>query len=74
MQFPISGIYYGWAKLIDGPESNSSEVQRMVASVGTCPFYKNEKPSVEIHLIHQFAEDFYGASLNGEWTFSFEDD
>lgn len=37
----------------------------MVASVGLCPFYKNEKPSVEIHMIHEFPEDFYGATLKG---------
>jgi len=57
------GIYYGWAKLVDAPEGLSSELHKMVASVGLCPFYKNEKLSVEIHLIHQFPEDFYGATL-----------
>ncbi|XP_003742040.2 uncharacterized protein LOC100904030 [Galendromus occidentalis] len=57
------GIYYGWAKLVDGPENDSTELQPMVANVGLCPFYKNEKPSVEIHLIHEFPEDFYGATL-----------
>lgn len=27
------------------------------------PFYKNEKKTVEPHLLHAFAEDFYGQEL-----------
>lgn len=36
----------------------------MVMSIGWNPFYKNTVRSVEIHIIHKFAEDFYNASMN----------
>lgn len=52
------GIYVGWASL--GAES---KVYKMVMSVGWNPFYKNEKKSVEPHLLHEFEEDFYGSEL-----------
>jgi len=35
-----------------------------VLSIGFNPFYKNTVRSVEIHLLHSFARDFYGAALN----------
>ncbi|OQR77950.1 riboflavin kinase-like [Tropilaelaps mercedesae] len=59
------GIYYGWAKLIteSSPTEGASQIYKMVASVGMCPFYKNKSISVEVHLIHQFRDDFYGATL-----------
>ncbi|KAL0118571.1 hypothetical protein PUN28_009321 [Cardiocondyla obscurior] len=51
-----TGIYYGWASL-------RGEVYKMVASIGWNPYYKNEKKSLEVHLIHTFPEDFYGEEL-----------
>ncbi|CAG8462039.1 7695_t:CDS:10 [Diversispora eburnea] len=30
---------------------------------GWNPYYKNEKRSAEVHIIHKFPEDFYGAEL-----------
>lgn len=78
------GIYYGWAKMLDAPASvaPANEMYKMVASVGVCPFFKNESLSVEVHLIHKFAENFYGAKLKvmfvgylrGEKNFSSMDD
>lgn len=35
----------------------------MAMNMGWNPFFKNTKKSVEIHLIHEFKEDFYGAEL-----------
>lgn len=35
-----------------------------VLSIGYNPYYKNEKRSIEIHLLHSFREDFYGATLS----------
>lgn len=35
----------------------------MVMSIGWNPYYKNEKRSVEVHIMHSFAKDFYGARM-----------
>ncbi|KAI9218704.1 hypothetical protein BC828DRAFT_350153 [Blastocladiella britannica] len=53
-----SGIYYGWASVGD-----SSDVWPMVMSVGWNPFFKNEKRTAEVHIIHTFHEDFYDHQL-----------
>ena len=36
----------------------------MVMSIGWNPFYKNTVRSVEVHILHDFAGDFYGAHMN----------
>ena len=36
----------------------------MVMSIGWNPFYKNEKRSVEVHIMHSFTTDFYGSHMN----------
>lgn len=51
-----TGIYYGWASV-------NGNVHEMVASVGWNPFYKNEKKTVEVHLLHKFENDFYGSQI-----------
>lgn len=53
-----SGIYYGWAMVDDGA------VHKMVMSIGWNPVYKNEKRSMETHILHEFTEDFYGSQLS----------
>jgi riboflavin kinase len=53
-----TGIYYGYASV--GP---NSIVYPMVMSYGWNPYYKNEKRSAEVHIIHTFDEDFYGKEL-----------
>ena len=35
----------------------------MVMSVGWNPYFKNEKRSIEVHLLERFAQDFYGFPL-----------
>ncbi|XP_074642439.1 riboflavin kinase-like [Tubulanus polymorphus] len=52
-----SGIYHGWATVDDGP------IYKMVMSIGWNPFYKNEKRSMETHIINKFDGDFYGCTL-----------
>ncbi|XP_028399420.1 riboflavin kinase-like [Dendronephthya gigantea] len=52
-----TGVYYGWASL------NGDQVYKMVLSVGWNPFFKNTKKSMETHIIHTFAQDFYGSEL-----------
>ncbi|XP_014205498.1 riboflavin kinase isoform X2 [Copidosoma floridanum] len=51
-----TGVYYGWAWL-------EKQIYKMVMSIGWNPFYKNDKKSMEIHLIHKFDNDFYGKEL-----------
>ncbi|KAF3942414.1 hypothetical protein ABW19_dt0203879 [Dactylella cylindrospora] len=71
--FIESGIYYGWAGLdltaqdcgvTDKPKECRGIVLPMVMSVGWNPFYKNTVRSVEVHIIHEFPQDFYGAHMN----------
>ncbi|KAF9176680.1 riboflavin kinase, partial [Haplosporangium sp. Z 27] len=38
-------------------------VHPMVMSLGWNPFYKNEKKSAEVHIMHNFHRDFYGDEL-----------
>ncbi|VDN26541.1 unnamed protein product [Dibothriocephalus latus] len=52
-----TGVYAGWAQVDDGP------VRKMVMSLGWNPFYKNEKKSLEVHILHKFPEDFYDSRM-----------
>ncbi|XP_044744215.1 riboflavin kinase [Coccinella septempunctata] len=52
-----TGVYYGFSQVDDGP------VYKMVMSIGWNPYYKNEKKSMETHILHKFEEDFYGRLL-----------
>ncbi|CAG8587444.1 1947_t:CDS:2 [Cetraspora pellucida] len=53
-----TGIYFGWAQV-----GNDLSVYPMVMSLGWNPYYKNEKKSAEVHIIHDFLENFYGVEL-----------
>jgi riboflavin kinase len=65
-----SGVYFGFASL-DLPttitttdeELKAGNVFPMVMSIGWNPFYKNEVRSVEVHIVHDFSEDFYGVEM-----------
>ncbi|SGZ46697.1 CIC11C00000002156 [Sungouiella intermedia] len=35
----------------------------IVMSVGWNPFYNNTKKTAEVHVIHEFTKDFYGANI-----------
>jgi len=52
-----AGVYYGWANVDKGT------VYKMAMSIGWSPFYKNKEKTMEIHIIHKFEDDFYGAEL-----------
>ncbi|QUC21121.1 uncharacterized protein UV8b_05364 [Ustilaginoidea virens] len=55
--------------LSGGPASSASSssppfaVFPMVMSIGYNPFYKNAVRSAEVHVLHSFAADFYGAHM-----------
>jgi riboflavin kinase len=55
-----TGIYYGWATL------RGSRYQAVV-SIGWNPYFKNEKKTVEAHLLSQL-DDFYGEELTIDLT------
>jgi riboflavin kinase len=63
------GVYYGYARVYtvnDQPSELSTEdyvVLPMVMSLGKNPFYKNERMTAEIHIMHNFNSDFYGYKL-----------
>ncbi|EJD01063.1 riboflavin kinase [Fomitiporia mediterranea MF3/22] len=60
-----TGIYYGYAQVLprEGEEQNfngdDSKVHPMVMSLGWNPYYKNEKLSAEVHIMHEYENDFY---------------
>ncbi|UJR30520.1 hypothetical protein I4U23_018049 [Adineta vaga] len=54
------GVYYGWAQLLT---KTDHEIYKMVTSIGTNPFYNNEKKTIETHIMHQFSNDFYGEKM-----------
>ncbi|KAI0042074.1 riboflavin kinase [Auriscalpium vulgare] len=53
------------------PSSNDSttttttgfSVYPMVMSIGRNQFYENTEPSAEVHVLHEFAADFYGVEM-----------
>ncbi|KAL8804936.1 MAG: hypothetical protein Q9182_002246 [Xanthomendoza sp. 2 TL-2023] len=68
-----SGVYFGWAGVNVDDEGRRSEggvkgkqegVWPMVMSIGWNPFYQNSVRSVEVHIMHRFRQDFYGARIN----------
>ncbi|KAF9816290.1 hypothetical protein IEO21_04155 [Rhodonia placenta] len=64
-----TGVYFGYAQI--SPEKDSKAVLQeqdcqvlpMVMSLGWNPFYKNERMTAEIHVMHEFASDFYGHEM-----------
>ncbi|VDK45965.1 unnamed protein product [Anisakis simplex] len=54
--FPC-GVFYGLAQVDEG------KLYGMVMSVGNNPHFKNERKTIEVHILHHFDEDFYGADL-----------
>jgi len=63
------GVYYGYAQvyLANGQISELHPedlvVLPMVMSLGWNPFYKNERMTAEIHVMHEFNSDFYGCDM-----------
>ncbi|KAL6249260.1 riboflavin kinase [Rhinocladiella similis] len=63
-----SGVYFGFVGLSLASSKDTSSASTLVypavLSIGYNPFYKNAMRSVEIHVLHDFSYDFYGAALN----------
>ena len=61
-----TGVHYGYAKVtLDSKDSNdlSHTVLPMVMSIGWNPYYKNERRTAEVHVLHDFKHDFYDKEL-----------
>ncbi|PNY23328.1 Riboflavin kinase [Tolypocladium capitatum] len=67
-----SGVYFGHAALAlpdahpnrpAGTPAGGLSVFPMVMSIGYNPFYKNTVRSAEVHVLHAFTADFYGAHM-----------
>ncbi|KAI8641324.1 hypothetical protein BD408DRAFT_389068 [Parasitella parasitica] len=54
-----TGVYYGWAQVGE----KDTAVYPMVMSLGWNPYYKNEKRSAEVHILHNFESDFYDEAI-----------
>lgn len=52
-----AGIYYGQARV------DSSIRYPAVISIGWNPHFRNEKKTIEAHLMHKFPADFYDSKL-----------
>lgn len=54
------------AKFNYGSELSGEDlfVLPIVMSVGWNPFYNNTKKTAEVHVVHKFMDDFYGATIN----------
>jgi riboflavin kinase len=62
-----TGVYYGFAQVTPPKgasfRSEDTQVLPMVMSLGWNPFYKNERLTAEIHIMHDFHTDFYGYEM-----------
>ncbi|KAI9466789.1 riboflavin kinase [Lactarius psammicola] len=56
------GVYFGYAQVY-GLSEQEGKVHPMVMSLGWNPFYKNERLTAEIHIMHEFKSDFYGYDM-----------
>ncbi|KAH9963143.1 riboflavin kinase [Russula dissimulans] len=56
------GVYFGYAQVY-GLGGEEGRVHPMVMSLGWNPFYKNERLTAEIHVMHNFESDFYGQDM-----------
>ena len=54
----VTGIYLGWASV-----GVSTQVYKMVMSIGFNPYYNNTEKTAEPWLLHTFDQDFYGEEL-----------
>ncbi|CAD6569667.1 MAG: riboflavin kinase [Cyphobasidiales sp. Tagirdzhanova-0007] len=63
-----TGVHFGYARVLMGSEQDREEERAqqalpMVMSIGWNPYYRNEKRTAEVHILHIFKHDFYGCEL-----------
>ncbi|KAK5778598.1 riboflavin kinase PWA37_000136 [Arxiozyma heterogenica] len=55
-------VIYNYGNKLN-PNNNDLDILPVVLSIGKNPFYGNEFKTVEIHILHRFYSDFYGATI-----------
>ncbi|KAF1850121.1 riboflavin kinase [Cucurbitaria berberidis CBS 394.84] len=65
---PAQSSSHGVADLKYTSSTNTADskttIYPTVLSIGYNPYYKNSQRSIEIHILHNFPADFYGATLS----------
>jgi hypothetical protein len=56
----VNGVYAGWAQV--GPPGEQM-VYPSVLCIGYNPQFQNEEKTLEVYIMHEFEEDFYGETL-----------
>eukprot|EP01104_Vermistella_antarctica_P001535 TRINITY_DN115_c0_g2_i1.p1 TRINITY_DN115_c0_g2~~TRINITY_DN115_c0_g2_i1.p1 ORF type:complete len:184 (-),score=38.11 TRINITY_DN115_c0_g2_i1:85-636(-) len=69
----VDGVYYGLACVYptaasltegsSGGKDDHGKVYGMAMNIGYVPYFQNTVLSMEVHLFHDFADDFYGHEL-----------
>ncbi|SPO05004.1 related to FMN1 - Riboflavin kinase [Cephalotrichum gorgonifer] len=66
-----TGVYFGWSSLRlppthadhAAPADSPYALYPMVMSIGYNPYFKNTVRTAEVHILHTFAEPFYGEHM-----------
>ncbi|WFC97438.1 riboflavin kinase [Malassezia yamatoensis] len=62
-----TGVYFGFAQVAWHSETSVKDSERevypMVMSIGWNPHFKNTKKTVEVHILHDYPDDFYGQDM-----------
>lgn len=53
-------IYFNYGLQLKGEDT---QVLPMVMSLGWNPFYNNDQKAAEVHVMHEFSDNFYGAKI-----------
>ncbi|VDL71566.1 unnamed protein product [Nippostrongylus brasiliensis] len=51
------GVFYGLSRV------EGEEVVNMVASIGWNPHFRNERKTLEVHMLRKYDHDFYGSTM-----------
>jgi riboflavin kinase len=66
---PHTGVYFGWARLLDPPPGSpaaDTDPHPAVLNIGRRPTFEGQAGgdlTVEVHALHAYAQDFYGRRL-----------
>ncbi|PAV65625.1 hypothetical protein WR25_12317 [Diploscapter pachys] len=60
-----TGVFYGLARITNGDSPNYQKPYSMVMSIGWNPQFDGKQKTMEVHILHKFNGDFYGAQIEG---------
>ena len=62
-----TGVYWGLAQVENAKSSADcsvdDEIRPMICSMGYNPYYNNETKSLEVHIMHEYKNDFYDTPI-----------